>query len=269
MAMRTLHLGDDGWPLMGEVIGRGELIIMLHGGGPDHYSMRPLATRLARRYRVALPDIRGYGASRCPDPTLHRWDQYVTDTIAIMHALDATSTHLVGAGLGGTIALRTCLQHPKIARSAVIISAEAIEDDDDKAADAELMARFADRARSRGLQAAWELFVPHLQPLIARLVTEAIPRADAQSAAAAAAIGHDRAFATVEELRRINTPTLIIAGDDPRHPTQLARTLADVLAHGVLAEATMSDLLINADDLAHAFGPAIEQFLATTSDPDI
>ena len=163
--------------------------------------------------------------------------------------------------------LRTCLQHPRIARSAVIISAEAIEDDDDKAADAKLMDRFADRARARGLQAAWELCVPHLQPLIANLVTEAIPRADAQSAAAAAAIGHDRAFATAEELRRINTPTLIIAGDDPRHPAQLACTLVDVRPQGVLAEATMSDLLVNADDIAHAFGPTIEQFPATTSDP--
>lgn len=88
--VRALHVGDDGWPLMGEVVGRGELIIMLHGGGPDHYSMRPLADRLAGRYRVALPDIRGYGASRCPDPTLHRWDQYVSDVIAIVHALDDT-----------------------------------------------------------------------------------------------------------------------------------------------------------------------------------
>lgn len=235
----------------------------------------PITTACCRLPPVLLAGI----ALRCPifedmehrdvpDPTLHLWDQYVTDTVAIMHALDATSTHLVGAGLGGTIALRTCLQHPQIARSAVIISAEAIEDDGDKAADAELMARFADRARSRGLQAAWELFVPHLQPLIANLVTEAIPRADAQSAAAAAAIGQDRAFATIEELRRINAPTLIIAGNDPRHPTQLARTLADTLPHGVLAEATMSDLLVDADDIAQAFGPAIEQFLATTSDPD-
>jgi len=69
MAMQTLHVGDDGWPLMGEVVGHGELIIMPHGGGPGHHSMRPVADRLAGRYRVALPDIRGYGASRCPDPT--------------------------------------------------------------------------------------------------------------------------------------------------------------------------------------------------------
>ncbi|MCV7281414.1 alpha/beta fold hydrolase [Mycolicibacterium flavescens] len=266
--MHTLHVGEDGWPLMGEVVGRGELIIMLHGGGPDHHSMRPLADRLADRYRVALPDIRGYGASRCPDPALHRWDQYVTDAVAIMHALDATSAHFVGAGLGGTIALRACLDHRHVARSAVVISAEAIEDDKGKAADTALMDRFAARARSRGLHAAWELFVPHLQPLIANLVTEAIPRADAHSAAAAAAIGHDRAFATVDELGGIETPALIIAGGDSRHPEQLARTLADVLPHGVLAEATMSNLLVNADDLARVFAPAIEQFLATTSNRD-
>ena len=30
----------------------------------------------------------------------------------------------------------------------------------------------------------------------------------------------------------------------------------------------MSDRLVAADDLAHAFGPEIELFLATTLDPD-
>lgn len=160
--------------------------------------------------------------------------------------------------------MRTCLQHPRTARSAVVISAEAIEDDADKAADTELMDRFAERARSCGLHAAWALFVPHLQPLIANLVTEAIPRADAHSAAAAAAIGHDRAFAAVEDLRCIDTPTLIIAGDDTRHPTQLAHSLAEVLPRGVIAEASMSYELVDAEDMANAFGPAIEKFLQQT-----
>ncbi|WP_235849606.1 alpha/beta fold hydrolase [Mycolicibacterium doricum] len=198
---------------MGEVIGRGELIIMLHGGGPDHYSMRPLADRLARRYRVALPDIRGYGASQCPDPTLHRWDQYVTDTVAIMHALDATSTHLVGAGLGCTIALRTCLQHPHVARSAVIISAEAIEDDDDKAADAKLMDRFADRARSRGLQAAWScLFLtcsrslPTSSPRPFRALTPKAPLPQRQSGMTAPSPPSRNSGAST--LRRSSSPAM-------------------------------------------------------------
>lgn len=47
--MRALHAGNDGWPLMGEAIGNGELIVVLHGGGPDHHSMKPLADLLAGR----------------------------------------------------------------------------------------------------------------------------------------------------------------------------------------------------------------------------
>ncbi|WP_395308846.1 alpha/beta hydrolase [Mycobacterium sp. AMU20-3851] len=258
----------DAWPLRVAVGGEGELVILLHGGGPDHHSMRPLAQRLAGRYLVALPDIRGYGASICRDPALHRWDRYVADVIAVMAALDATSAHLIGAGLGGTIALRTSLAHPAKVRSAVIISAEAIEDDGAKAAETALMDRFAACVRTHGLQAGWDLFIPHLQPLIAHLVTEAIPRADPQSAAAAAAIGHDRAFRDACELADISTPTLIIAGDDARHPLDTARAVADALPYGVLAEVTMSESLLTAQDLAEAFAPAIEQFLTALPGAD-
>lgn len=261
MATQVLHVGRDGWALRGEVIGSGELVVMLHGGGPDHRSMRPLADRLAHRYRVALPDIRGYGASICRDPALHRWEQYVDDTIATVAALNEPSAHLVGAGLGDTIALRTCLRDPRMVRSAVIISAEAIEDDDGKAADTQLMEHFTDRVRSTGLNSAWNLFLPHLQPLIANLVREALPRTDAESAAAAAAIGHDRAFTSLDELALIITPTLVIAGDDSRHPTDLAQALADTVAHGRLAEVTMSEHLVDAEQMAEAFAPAIADFL--------
>lgn len=262
MATQVIHVGRDGWAMRGEVIGSGELVVMLHGGGPDHRSMRPLADRLAHRYRVALPDIRGYGASICRDPALHRWEQYVDDTIATVAALNETSAHLVGAGLGGTIALRTCLRDPRMVRSAVIISAEAIEDDDGKAADTQLMDHFADRVRSTGLHSAWDLFLPHLQPLIANLVREALPRADAESAAAAAAIGHDRAFTSLDELALIITPTLVIAGADSRHPTDLAQALADTLAHGRLAEVAMPEHLADAEQMAEAFAPAIADSLS-------
>lgn len=151
-------------------MGTGPLVIMLHGGGPDHHSTRPLADRLADRYRIALPDIRGYGSSVCTDPALHRWQQYVDDVIAVMDVLGAADADLVGAGLGGTVALRTCLAHPGRVRAAVIISVEDVEDDAAKAADAQLMDLFAERVRTRGIAAGWDLFLPRLQPLIAELV---------------------------------------------------------------------------------------------------
>jgi pimeloyl-ACP methyl ester carboxylesterase len=255
------YTGPDGWPVVGEIVGAGPLVIMLHGGGPDHRSMRPLAERLSDRYRVALPDIRGYGRSVCPDPALHRWPQYVDDLIGIMDVLGAHEADLVGAGLGGTVALRACLAHSARIRTAVIISVEDIENDEAKAAEALLMDRFAECVRTRGITAGWDLFLPNLQPLIAELVREAIPRADAASVAAAARIGHDRAFATLDELASITTPTLIIPGDDERHPTALAHRVADVMTGARVADVRMSRQLRDAEDMALAFAPHIRAFL--------
>ena len=256
-----VYTGPDGWPIAGETVGSGPLVIMLHGGGPDHHSMRPLADRISDRYRVALPDIRGYGRSVCPDPALHRWQQYVDDVIGIMEVLGAKEADLIGAGLGGTVALRTCLAHPTSVRTAVIISVEDVEDDEAKRAETQLMDQFAQLVQTRGIAAGWDLFLPQLQPLIAELVREAIPRADAASVAAAATIGHDRAFATPDELAPITTPTLIIPGDDERHPTALAQRVADVMPAARVASVRMSRQLRNAEDMAQAFAPHIRAFL--------
>src|SRR5688572_6626762 len=79
------YTGSDGWPLYAAAVdsaggpaagGEKPVLVLLHGGGPDHHSLLPLARRLADRYAVVLPDIRGYGRSVCADPTRHTWAQY-------------------------------------------------------------------------------------------------------------------------------------------------------------------------------------------------
>ncbi len=124
------------------------------------------------------------------------------------------------------------------------------------------MDAFAERVRRDGIAAGWELYLPYLQPLIANLVREAIPRANPLSVAAAAAIGHDRAFSDVDELAAITTPTLVIPGDDERHPADIARKLAELMPEAQLAEATMSRSLRDAEDMARAFAPEIRMFLS-------
>lgn len=57
------YLGADGSLLYATVQGAGPLVILLHGGGPDHRSLLPLASRLADVYTVAVPDVWGYGCS--------------------------------------------------------------------------------------------------------------------------------------------------------------------------------------------------------------
>lgn len=264
------YRGSDGCPLYAATICsaglpaaacEGPVLVLLHGGGPDHHSLVPLARQLANRHTVVLPDIRGYGRSICTDPARHTWAQYAADVIALLDHLGVRRAILGGAGLGTTVTLRTALAHPDRLRAAVLISVEDIEDDEKKEAEVAFMDAFAARVRAEGIEAAWEPILATLPPIIGAMVRDAIPRSDPESIAAAAAIGRDRAFRRVGELAAIATPTLVIPGIDWRHPTALAEDLARTLPNGHLAPVTLSADLRTADDFARAFAPTIRDFL--------
>lgn len=256
------YRGRDGWPLFAVAVGTGPLVVLLHGGGPDHRSLVPLARRLADRYTVALPDVRGYGRSSCPDPARHTWRRYADDVAALLDHLGAKRAVVGGTGLGSSITLRTCLDHPDRVRAAVLVSVEEVEDDEAKAAETVFLDEFAARVRTEGIQAAWAPILPALAPVIGALVAEAIPRCDPESIAAAAAIGHDRLVRDVAAFAAITAPTLVIPGFDQRHPTAVAEAVAQVIPAGQLAGTGLSADLHTADDLGAAFAPVIRAFLA-------
>jgi pimeloyl-ACP methyl ester carboxylesterase len=183
--------------------------------------------------------------------------------ISLLDHLGAPRAIVGGAGLGTTITLRTAVAHPDRVRAMVLISVEDIEDDEKKEAEIAFMAAFAARVRSDGIEAAWAPILDDLAPVIGALVREAIPRSDPPSIAAAAAIGRDRSFRSVSELAGITAPTLIFAGMDARHPAALAEELAGLLPRGHLAAVGLAADVRSAEDFAHAFAPAIREFLST------
>jgi 3-oxoadipate enol-lactonase len=253
---------DDRLSLSGVKIGPvGYPLVLLHGGGPDHGMFVPLAQKLAKTHSILLPDVRGYGRSICTDPMRHTWDQYVRDVIVLLDHFNIDSAIVGGAGLGATISLRTALAYPSRVKALVLISVEDIEDDVAKQAEIAFMDAFASRVRTHGIEAGWSPILPTLAPLIGELVREAIPRSDPQSIAAAAAIGHDRSFGSIDELGVITCPTLIIPGMDERHPAELAVKLADVLPQGHLADVAVTPDVRTGQGLAEAFAPAIIEFL--------
>jgi 3-oxoadipate enol-lactonase len=101
----------------------------MHGGGPDHRSLVPLAERLADDAQVVLPDVRSYGRSACDDPGRHTWAQYAADVVSLLDDLEVEEAFVGGAGLGATIALRTALAQPHRVGGLVLFSIEDIEDD--------------------------------------------------------------------------------------------------------------------------------------------
>ncbi|MBN1237326.1 MAG: alpha/beta fold hydrolase [Gammaproteobacteria bacterium] len=254
--------GDDGWPLFAVELGARErpTVVLMHGGGPDHRSLLPLARNLADGYHVVLPDVRGYGRSVCPDPSRHTWSRYAEDVIALLDHLGVQRAFVGGAGLGSTIALRVAAGYPHRLHGAVLISIEDIEDDERKQEEIAFMDAFAERVRTQGIEAAWAPILPELAPVIGAMVREAIPRMDPASIAAAAAIGRDRSFRSVEELASVEVPTLIFRGMDARHPPALAENLARTLSRGVLAEVGMSSQIDTIEAFGAAFAPSIRAF---------
>ena len=251
-------IGPEGQP---ETVGEGAMLVLMHGGGPDHHSLLPLARQLADRHTVVLPDVRGYGRSVCTDPNRHTWAQYTHDVIALLDQLGARRAVIGGAGLGTTITLRTAVAQPDRVQAAVLISVEDIEDDQAKEAEIEFMDAFADRVRTQGIEAAWQPILGKLAPIIGAMVRDAISRSDPASITAAAAIGHDRSFRSVAELAVISVPTLIFPGMDDRHPATLAEALVRILPRGRLASVTMSADIQTAEDFGRALAPSIRAFL--------
>ncbi|MBO0847959.1 MAG: alpha/beta hydrolase [Pseudonocardia sp.] len=255
------YTGRDGCALYAASVGHGPPVVLLHGGGPDHRSLLPLAHRLADSYHVVLPDVRGYGRSVCADPARHTWAGYVDDVAALCDHLGVDTVVLGGTGLGATVSLRAALAHPERVRAQVLISVEDIERDEAKRAEIEVMEAFARRVRTDGVEEAWATILVELAPIIGSMVRDAIPRCDPESVAAAAAIGRDRSFRTVEELAPIMAPTLIFPGVDQRHPTRLAERLAELLPNGQLARTAFGTQLRTAEELASAVAPTIRTFL--------
>lgn len=264
-----IYGGADGWPLFCAKIegpggfNRSELpVVLLHGGGPDHESLLPLARRLSHRQTIWLPDIRGYGRSICPDASRHTWSQYASDLAALLDHIGVERAVIGGAGLGGTIAMRAALAQPDRISALILMSVEDIEDDEAKAAEVQFMDDFAERVRAHGIEAGWAPILSDFAPVIGAMVRDAIPRSNAASLAAAAAIGHDRAFSQIDELAAIKAPTLIFPGMDYRHPAALAEELSKVLPRGRLAALGVSGEIRTAEDFADAFAPGISDFLA-------
>ncbi|MBI4345782.1 MAG: alpha/beta fold hydrolase [Elusimicrobia bacterium] len=87
-------------------------MLLLHGFPQDSHCWRAVAPHLAGRFRVAVPDLRGYGGSDKPAAVRdYRTERLEADVIALMEAEGARRAHVVGHDWGGGIAYSLALNH--------------------------------------------------------------------------------------------------------------------------------------------------------------
>jgi pimeloyl-ACP methyl ester carboxylesterase len=92
--------------------GRGEPVILLHGGLANANYWGNLVRALSRHYRVIVMDSRGHGRSSRDDRP-YGYDLMAADVVALMDYLKIDKTVLVGWSDGAIIGLDIALHHPE------------------------------------------------------------------------------------------------------------------------------------------------------------
>jgi len=121
----------DGTRLYVHVGGRldGRRVVLLHGAPQFSFTWRRVMAEIADRYRVIVPDLRGYGQSELPASGCYDLDTLADDLAAI---IDATRREdepedepvlLVAHDWGGPIAFRFAEKRPRAVRHLVAVNA--------------------------------------------------------------------------------------------------------------------------------------------------
>jgi pimeloyl-ACP methyl ester carboxylesterase len=188
-----------------EEAGRGSPLVLLHGGTgalafPES-GWGALLPRLAARHRALSVEHRGHGRTANPAGRLS-YRQIAEDLGAFIERLDLAPAHVAGVSDGGIVALTLGLIRPELARALVCVGANYRNDAQTREANALLDADRLEREHPDLVALLAAAHDAHQGPgAWRRLLAQERAMADAEPAY------------TEADLRRIPTPTLLIAGE--------------------------------------------------------
>jgi pimeloyl-ACP methyl ester carboxylesterase len=231
--------------------GHGLPVILLHGGLANHASCRAFAAPLVSRYRLITPDLRASGRSRFAGAL--DWDLFADDIAALADHLAIERAVVGGISFGAGCAARVALRHPDRIAGLVLLhpayGGAELGLSPAQIAAMRAMADAGERALVDGMRA--------LDPLLDTLPAELRERARATVAtydpASVAALTRFMAsgvqpFARATELATIAAPVLVVPGEDPTHPRDVASLLHEHLPRCTLRDAANSDFASTIED---------------------
>jgi pimeloyl-ACP methyl ester carboxylesterase/membrane protein DedA with SNARE-associated domain len=103
------------------------VVVLLHGSPGGKHDFETVVPELAKRYRVIVPDLPGFGASEheIPDYSFRAHARYV---IELLDTLGIDDAHIVGFSMGGGVALSLADLAPRRVRSITMLSAIGVQE---------------------------------------------------------------------------------------------------------------------------------------------
>ena len=211
----------------GQGSGQSPVLFLLHSLLSDRASFDAIVRALSRSYRVMVPELPGFGASRAVDGGLAAVADRMAE--AVKEAAAGCETIVLGNGYGGFVALQMAIRHPAIASRLILADCGAAFSESGR----EAFRNMAAATRAKGLTAITDvamrrLFAPEFQaqhPELMRDRRAAFLKTDPQVLQAACA-----QLAELDlrgELARVEVPVLVLVGEhDEATPPPMSRELA-------------------------------------------
>ncbi len=218
-------------------LGDGPPVVLLHGlSAAKRYVVHRSKVLPRAGYRLVMYDARGHGASAAPEnPEAYQYSDLVADLAAVMDEFEVESAALAGVSMGAHTALRFALERPERVSALVVITpgytGEAPETGPwDRMADALEAGGVEGFVEEWGAEDVAERFrEAALEHVRQRLSLHQDLAAVAQ---ALRVVPRSTPFESLEALRGIDIPALVVGSRDeadPTHPLALAERYAEEL----------------------------------------
>lgn len=111
----------NGLKMYYEIHGKGQPVVLLHGGLGTVEMFAPILPALADNRQVVAVELQGHGHT----PDIDRpfsFEQMADDVAALVKQLGFGNADLFGYSLGGGVALQSTIRHPDVVRKLVVVS---------------------------------------------------------------------------------------------------------------------------------------------------
>ncbi len=200
-----------------DVLGDGPAVVLLHPFPANHNLWRPVAERLATRYRVVLLDLRGHGDSGVGGGPA-TMDKHAADIARVCDDAGIGKAVFAGVSIGGYV-LFECWRRFRERFNALILCDTRAQADSDQARAARLQA--AEQVEKDGPEGFLDALVPKLLGQTTRtnrqdIVDAARDMMRRMTVAGIAAVQRGMAARpdSTASLATITVPTLLLAGDE-------------------------------------------------------
>ncbi len=146
-----------------EIYGKGEPLLLLHGGLGSIEMFESNLKTLSKNRTVIAVDLQGHGRTELGNRPF-RYTDMGDDMSAILKHLNYTHADVMGYSMGGAIAFRFAVQHPEMVRRLVIVSMSYAQDGfypELKPMQAAVGAAMADQMKETPMYKGYVAIAPH------------------------------------------------------------------------------------------------------------